>query len=323
MAQSVLLVNFGGPRSLEEVEPFLCELLTDRELIRQKGPAFLHDFLFRRIAKKRARTVRIEYEKLGGASPIYATTERLATLLQQQINRPVFTFHRTLTATHKHALHLIEQTSQDLTVLPLFPQFSYTTTGSIAAFFSQHLSSQRLRSLRWIKSYPTDPAFLYAHEHIMRAFLAQHRLEEEKSFFLFSAHGIPQSFVEEGDPYPYECQQTAHALLHQFPRASGLLSYQSQFGPEEWTRPYTKEVCQEIRHWCPDRSTIIIIPLSFTSDHLETLFEIEQLYLPLIIQQGLTALRCPALNLHPTWITALVQLLKRGCLCTNKMLTRK
>ena len=312
-----LLVNFGGPRSPEEIEPFLCELLTDHELIRQKLPTFLHNRLFRRIAKKRARLVRTDYELIGGASPIFEQTERLAKILHAQ------TFHRYLTSTHEKAFQIIEETQGDLHILPLFPQFSYTTTGSIASLFSRCLSRKKQTHLRWIKSYPAHPAFIRAHSALLKRLLEEHQLLEEQIFFLFSAHGIPQSFADEGDPYPFECEQTAKALLASFPKALGVLAYQSQFGPEEWIRPYTKDVSQKILNWNRDRPIVIIVPLSFTSDHLETLFEIEYLYLPLIAQQGLRAIRCPALNLEPEWIVALQELLQEQNFCTNDMLVRK
>ena len=315
MNKPILLVNFGGPRTLDEVAPFLCELLTDVELIRPKLPSFLHRALFRRIAKKRARKVSSEYHELGGGSPIYKTTEDLAHLLREKSRRPVLTFHRYLPATHRASLAQIAAAGE-LLVLPLFPQFSYTTTGSIARFFAQHLPATK--QLRWVKSYPAHPAFIDAYAALIRDFLARHSLAEKETHFLFSAHGIPRSYAEEGDPYDLECQQSVAALMHRFPGASHQLAFQSQFGPAEWLRPYTGDLCEQPF----PKPNVVIIPLSFSSDHLETLIEIEKLYLPPIKAQGFSAYRCPALNLNSIWIDALLTLANETNLCTNNMLIR-
>lgn len=321
MNQALLLVNFGGPRTLNEVEPFLCELLTDCDLIRPKLPLFFHNLLFRRIAKKRAVKVRPDYEQLGGGSPIYETTETLATLLRERTGRTVITFHRYLPSTHKESLRKIEEVGE-LIVFPLFPQFSYTTTGSIARVFSKRLSQKALTSLRWIKSYPAHDAYINAQEKIIRGFLEKNHLLEKECLFLLSAHGIPLSYCREGDPYEFECRQSARALLARFPEASSKISFQSQFGPEEWLRPYTKDLCENVSEWLGGKKSVIFIPLSFTSDHLETLFEIEELYLPVIKAQGVAAFRCPALNLDPAWIDALPALLDEKNFSTNSMLIR-
>src|SRR5579872_6090218 len=123
-----ILVNFGGPRSLDEIPFFLEELLTDRDLIHTRWPDWAHKFLFRRVARKRSRTVCHDYETIGGKSPIFFDTERIADLLTSE-NSPVLTFHRYLPATHAESLKKISdlvQTAKEIRVLPLFPQFSYT-----------------------------------------------------------------------------------------------------------------------------------------------------------------------------------------------------
>ena len=103
----------------------------------------------------------------------------------------------------------------------------------------------------------------------------------------------------------------------------GQLCYQSKFGKGEWLRPYTNEVCEEILKWNEKRKNIVFVPISFTTDHIETLFEIEKLYLPLIEKNGLKAYRCPALNLEPYWIDALAEIAKGPILYDNHLLIRK
>ncbi|MGL5626073.1 MAG: ferrochelatase [Candidatus Rhabdochlamydia sp.] len=324
MSNTYLIINFGGPRDLEEVEDFLKELLTDREVIRTPFPSFIHRLLFTRIAKKRALKVIPEYAKIGGKSPIYEDTEKMAATLRQYIQAPILTFHRYLPKTHASFLSAIEQIPEDhqIRVFPMFPQFSYATTGSVAHFFSRHLCGRILNQLSWIKSYAAHPLYLGAFEQQIRLCLEQHQLKEEEVCLLFSAHAIPRKFICTGDPYEKECHLSFLALKKRFPQAVCHLSYQSQFDKQEWLRPYTSDVCEEITNWTQDRKIVIVVPLSFTSDHIETLFEIESLYLPVIRKQGVAAIRCPALNHHPDWVQAILAIMKQEETLTNQMLVR-
>lgn len=313
-----LLVNFGGPRNFEEIAPFLKELLCDRDVIRTRFPHFFHNWFFGRIAKKRALKIRHDYEQIGGRSPIYSDTEALATELSKRLKAPVLTFHRYLPSTHRETLEKINAAKQ-LKVIPLFPQFCYATTGSIARFFGTRGAAQ---NLRWIQSYAAHPAFTKAYARRIEEFLREKELREEETVFLFSAHGVPKSFIEEGDIYESECQASFTNVMHHFPKAHGRLCYQSKFGRGEWLRPYTNEACEQILTWHQGRKNVVIVPISFTSDHIETLFEIEKLYLPILASKGLNAYRCPALNLEPYWIDALVEIAQETSLHDNRALIR-
>lgn len=319
-----LLVNFGGPRSSSEIEPFLQALLCDRDVIHTRFPPFLHNWLFRRVAKKRASLIAHDYARIGGHSPIFFDTEALAKALSDQLKAPVHTFHRYLPATHAYSLQKLEASSAaQIRVLPLFPQFSFSTTGSIARFFGKYLRRKTIAKLHWIRSYSNHPAFVSSFQQRIRQFLAQNCLLEAETVLLFSAHGLPASYVAKGDPYQSECERSFHAIRSAFPHALIRLSYQSKFGPGEWLRPSTEEVSQNILDWCEGRSHIVFIPLSFTSDHIETLFEIEFQYLPLVRAHYLNAYRCPALNLESHWIAALEQLFCEGANAKNKELIRQ
>ncbi len=313
-----LLVNFGGPRDLEEVSPFLVALLSDPDVIRTKLPRFAQNWLFGRIARKRALKVRKDYEEIGGRSPIYFDTEELAKALSSKLGAPVLTFHRYLAATHDEALQRIEAIQDpEIRVIPLFPQFSYATTGSIARLFEKRLKPQTVRKLRWIKSYAGHPAFIHAYTRRIRDFLVQKQLPEEETTLLYSAHGVPLSFIATGDLYESECQLSFRQMRKEFVRSPAQLAYQSKFGPEEWLRPYTDELCQQI-----EAKQVVIVPLSFTSDHIETLFEIEKLYVTAIAARGIPTYRCPALNLEPYWVDALAEIAQEHNLVSNPMLIR-
>ena len=312
----ILLVNFGGPRHLNEIVPFLTSLLCDRDVIRTPFPPFFHNWLFARTARKRAHKIGKDYQEIGGRSPIYFDTEALAATLSHKLQTPVHTFHRYLPTTHTHSLAQLK--NGPYKVLPLFPQFSYATTGSIARYLSRHSPA----TLHWIPSYAAHPAFIAAYQRKISHFLHTMDLREEETLLLFSAHGLPQQFVDDGDPYASECQSSFHAVMQAFPKAKGRLCYQSKFGKGEWLRPYTNESCESILDWHEKRKNIVFVPISFTSDHIETLFEIEKLYLPIIARKGLHPYRCPALNLEPYWIDALVEVLGETRLCDSRKLIR-
>lgn len=323
MTKAYLIVNFGGPRDLQEIAVFLRALLTDQDVVRTGWPQFLHNLFFSRIAKKRATKIAHDYASIGGGSPIYKDTEELASKLRQFFHAPVLTFHRYLPTTHKKFIEEIEKLDcEDILVFPMFPQFTYATTGSIARWLSQYISPGTVAKLRWYKSYPAHPAFIRATQYIIREFLNNARIALEDVFFLFSAHGIPQKFISTGDPYQRECEASYQAVMAGFKGVPSLLSYQSKFGKGEWLRPYTEDIATQILDYHQNKSIVIVVPISFTSDHIETLFEIEQLYLPLMQKSGIQAYRCPALGLSPIWIEAIQEILGHQDWSINKALVR-
>lgn len=309
--KSTIIVNFGGPRNLEEIESFLISLLTDRDVIRSRMPNFLHRFLFTRIAKKRVEKVAADYALIGGKSPIFEDTETVASLVSHLTGSEVRAFHRYLVATHGEFFKSLGSLSSDeILVFPMFPQFSYATTGSIARFFKTHLPESLTARLRWIRSYSDHPAYVRVIQQNIRAFLDEQKLEEEETVLLFSAHGLPQAFIDTGDSYQKECERSFALIAAGFPKALAKLAYQSKFGRGEWLRPYTDETCEEVLSWSEGRKNVVFIPLSFTSDHIETLYEIEELYLPIVRRKGLNALRCPAQGTAPEWTQAIAEIMR-------------
>lgn len=306
---AILLVNFGGPRNLDEIAPFLTELLTDRDVIQTPLPRFIEKWLFTKIAQKRAPKIAKDYELIGGKSPLFEDTENVAEKLREKTKLPVMTFHRYLPATHTQFIETVSQSEiEKWIVLPMYPQFSFSTTGSIERFFADRLPGHVVKKMEWIRSYATHPSYIVSMQNCIRDFLKEQNLNEQETFLFFSAHGLPQKFVDQGDPYQKECQKTYQAITSGLPETLSLLAFQSKFGPGEWLRPYTSELSKDPIQWNQDRKNVVFVPLSFTSDHLETLYEIEYTYLPNIREQGLNAYRCPALNLRSDWIDALTML---------------
>jgi ferrochelatase len=307
---AIVLANFGGPRSLDEVGSFLTELLTDEDVIRTPLPRFMERWLFTKIALRRVKKVAVDYELIGGKSPLFADTEMMAHHLRQKTGLPVITFHRYLPATHAQFFSEIQGIeTQKLAVVPMYPQFSYSTTGSIARFFNAHLPAYVVKKMEWVRSYATHPSYIGSMQNCIRDFLKMNMLNEKETFLFFSAHGLPQKYVDQGDPYQQECHQTYEAIIKAFPEARSLLAFQSKFGPGQWLKPYTSELSKNPLQWNQGRHHVVFVPLSFTSDHLETLYEIEYTYLPNIQEKGLSSYRCPALNLRTDWIHALISII--------------
>ncbi len=319
-----LIVNFGGPRDLSEVEEFLIALLTDQEVIQSALPGLIHRLFFSWVAKRRAKRVSHDYAAIGGKSPIFEDTEALAAQLRETLQAPVMTFHRYIPKTHLDFLKQMNalENVDEIWVFPLFPQFSYTTTGSIALWFQDHLPKKVINKMHWIKSYPDDPLYLKAFAHVIAECLNVNDYLEEDTVLLFSAHGLPQRYINNGDVYERECKLTAQKLSAHFPKALSHLCYQSQFGKELWLKPSTIETCNASEQWAGKYKNAVVIPLSFTSDHIETLHEVEKEYLPVLREKGLRAVRCPALNLRSDWVEAIASMLRQEHSLGNGMLVR-
>ncbi|HSX12451.1 MAG TPA: ferrochelatase [Rhabdochlamydiaceae bacterium] len=321
--KTILLVNFGGPRSLNEVEPFLKALLTDKEVIRTPLPQFLHTLIFSSAAKKRARIVKHDYAEIGGKSPIFEDTQAIAQRLSEITGISTLTFHRYIPETHPEFIETISKIENEIIVFPLFPQFSYATTGSIAKWCSDHLPAETVEKMHWIRSYCSHHAYVSCSQKLITEFMESHALREGESLLLFSAHGLPQRFIDTGDIYESECQLSFQEVSRAFPKAKSLLAYQSKFGKGKWLEPATVDVCEQIFSYNEERKNIIFIPLSFTSDHIETLFEVEKLYLPIIKNKGLNAYRAPALNRGEKWIHSIAQIVQEGRFSETAHLLRK
>lgn len=322
MRNKVIIVNFGGPRHVDEVPVFLKTLLTDHDVIRTPLPDWIQDILFRYIAKKRSPKIAEDYMHIGGCSPIFADTEWLASSLKNQ-GYDVLTFHRYLPMTHEKFLEdAHEFIAEGTVVFPLFPQFSYATTGSIARWMKKHLCARKSRMLSWVKSYSEEDGFILPFANLIKEFMKEKGLEEKDSLLFFSPHGLPASYVFEGDIYKKECERSCRKILQHFPSAGYVMGYQSQFGKGEWIKPYTNELADRMKYWNFDFSNVIFIPLSFTSDHIETLFEVEQQYVASVQNAGFKAFRCPALNRRDDWLQGVSDLIQKSDLVSTDMLIR-
>lgn len=322
---AVVLFNLGGPDDLASVEPFLVNLFSDREIIELPFGARMQPLMARLIARMRGPSVRSNYERIGGGSPQLRITQAQAAALEERLNgfgapraARVFIAMRYSRPSAADALEAIAAAGiRRVLTLTLFPHYSKATTGSSRNEFDRVLASPRWNAhgfeVSHIESYPDDPRYLDAMTATVReTWLRIPHERRQNAVILFSAHGLPQKFIDEGDPYVAHIDATRWGILQRLDLPNRqLLAYQSRTGPVKWLGPGTEEVIAELgRDGVRD---LLIVPLSFVSDHIETLYEVDMLFKETADRVGITGYYRPAaLNTHPLFIDALAGLVTGG-----------
>lgn len=322
---AVVLFNLGGPDDLAAVEPFLVNLFSDREIIELPLGAALQPVMARVIAKMRGPSVRKNYERIGGGSPQLRITRAQAEALEEQLNaglggrRPyrVFIAMRYSRPSSADAVEAIAAAGiRRIVTLTLFPHWSKATTGSSRNAFDRALAAPRWASAGFevshIEDYYNDSGYLDAMTATVRDAWDTIPVERRtRTVILFSAHGLPQKFIDEGDPYVAHIQATRWGILERLDLPNRqLLAYQSRTGPVKWLGPGTEETIEELGH--EGVKDLLVVPLSFVSDHIETLYEVDMLFADAARDAGITGYYRPdALNTHPLFINALTGLVRR------------
>jgi ferrochelatase len=310
--KGVILLNMGGPDTLDDVRPFLFNLFSDREIIRL-GPAFLQKFLAYIISRRRAPKSRAIYAKIGGGSPLKEISFRQAGALEKALNEDG---DYTVTVAMRYWPPFADEAIQQmvaagvdhLTALTLYPHYSKATTGSSLSHLRQCL--QRLAPhipLTSITSWPTEKFYIAA--------LAENIIQGVQTFtaepveIVYSAHSLPVSFIEDGDPYVEHIEQTINAI-EEITHQRGVLCYQSRSGPVEWLSPSTPDMLETLAD--KGCKNILMVPISFVSDHVETLYEINILYREQAARRGMCLKPCTSLNINPLFIQGLRSLVVQG-----------
>ena len=319
----VVLLNLGGPDDLESVGPFLVNLFSDREIIELPGGAALQPMLARLIAKVRGPAVRRNYALIGGGSPQLRITRAQAEALETRLNADAtgerYRVYVAMRYSRPSAADVFAAiTASGITrvvTLTLFPQYSNATTGSSRREFDRVLASPPWRELRsgleiaHINEYAADPRYLDAlAETVKSTWRSIPEDRRSRAVLLFSAHSLPQRFIDAGDPYVAQINATRLGILARLGLPNPqLLGYQSRTGPVRWLGPGTDEMLIELgRQGVKD---VVVVPLSFVSDHIETLYEVDVLFADLARRAGIAGYyRTPALNTHPLFIDALAAL---------------
>jgi len=330
MKTGILLLNLGGPDSLEAVRPFLYNLFSDREII-QLGPPFLQKPVAWLISTMRAGKSRDMYRQIGGRSPILDITRAQADALEKALNQGPGTEDqgdgvRTTDNVQRYKVYIgmrywrpfisdaVNEITNDgierLVVLTLYPHYSRTTTGSSINDFKRSLARQTFQ-VRYIEAWHDFPPYIDALAELIAEGML--KFEGEDAALLYSAHNLPTSFIQEGDPYLEHIKNTikhVNARLSEAPYAmkslNWQLSFQSRSGPVEWLEPGTDQTI--IRMAGEGVKNLLVVPISFVSDHIETLYEIDILFVELARKQGINLKRCRSLNTSETFIHALKEL---------------
>lgn len=312
----VLLLNLGGPDQLEDVRPFLYNLFSDPEIIRLPFP-WLQRPLAWMISTMRAKNSQENYLQIGGGSPLRRITEEQAkalqaTLQQQGQDATVYIGMRYWHPFTEEAIARIKRDRiEQLVILPLYPQFSISTSGSSFRLLEQIWAEDPALDHidhTVVPSWYDRPGYLQAMAQLIAQELDQFPNPDQAHVF-FSAHGVPQSYVEEaGDPYQREIEQCTELIMQTLNRPNAYtLAYQSRVGPVEWLKPYTDDALQELAQ--QGVKDLVVVPISFVSEHIETLQEIDIEYRELAEEAGIENFhRVPALNTHPTFIADLANL---------------
>jgi ferrochelatase len=318
----VVLLNLGGPESLPEVEPFLVRLFSDREIIELPLGALAQPIFARVVARVRGPSVRANYARIGGGSPQIRLTRAQGVALEERLNRETPGRFRVRLAfrywgpSSEEALGAFQEEGiARIVTLTLYPHYSQATTGSSENELRRALARPRFKDAPFavssVSSYAIDPLYLEALADSVRRGLAAFP-EEARSrvVLLFSAHALPQRFVDRGDPYVHEIEATRRGVLARLSNGHRhVLGYQSRTGPVKWTGPGTDEVLDDLGR--EGTREVLVVPLSFVSDHIETLYEVDMLFAERARKAGIAHYRrTEALNTHPLFIEALARLVE-------------
>jgi ferrochelatase len=314
MKIAIVLFNLGGPDSLEAVQPFLRNLFSDPAIIGL--PAWLRLPLARFIAARRTPKALGIYEKIGGGSPILGQTEAQARALEEALGGEHewrgYVCMRYWHPMTERVVQSVKRFGPDrIVLLPLYPQYSTTTTASSFAAWKK-AAAFTVPTVE-IESYPTEPGFIRASIEMVKQGLAE--VSGMPVRVLFSAHGLPEKVIKRGDPYQRQVEETAAAIAEHLDGADWAVCYQSRVGPLKWIGPSTDA---EIRRAAADEKSIVLYPLSFVSEHSETLVELDIDYRHLAEQAGVPKyVRVPAVGTHPQFIHGLANLVKAALWSTK------
>ena len=312
MKLAIVLFNLGGPDCLEAVQPFLQNLFSDPAII--SLPSFLRRPLARFIAARRAPLAKRIYEHLGGRSPILPETQEQAQALEEALAQAghqgkCFIAMRCWHPFTREAVTAVKAFAPErIVLLPLYPQYSTTTTQSSLMEWRKEAARQDLKIPQHeVCCYPFEEGFVAGIADLLVDAL-QYFKKDVSYRVLFSAHGLPKRVIERGDPYQWQVERTVEAVIARLkrPDLDWRICYQSRVGPLEWIAPATDA---EVRRAGEEHKGLIIVPVAFVSEHSETLVELDIEYAKLAEEAGVPDyIRVSTVRSHPAFIRALASL---------------
>lgn len=313
---AVILFNLGGPDKPEAVEPFLFKLFNDPAIIRVPNP--FRWLIAKIVSKRRAPMAREIYAELGGGSPIVPLTEEQGRALDAELANGESEFRCFIAMRYWHpfadeaAAAAKAWGADEAVLLPLYPQYSTTTTESSFRDWERAAAKAGLAvPARAVCCYPMDEGFVAGYATLLKEAIARAGGPEGLRILL-SAHGLPKKVVEQGDPYQAQVEQSCAAILARLGIAGldWVTTYQSRVGPLEWIGPATDD---EIRRAGAEGKSLVVLPVAFVSEHSETLVELDKEYGHLAKEAGVpTYVRVPALGTEPQFIQGLARLVREA-----------
>jgi ferrochelatase len=314
---AVVLFNLGGPDAPESVRPFLVNLFTDPAILRV--PGWVRPWLGRIIAWRRTKPASENYAILGGRSPLLELTQEQAAALEVRLNEDASVEAKVFIAmrywhpmSDETARQVAAWGPDEVLLLPLYPQFSTTTTGSSMAAWEKAARRTGLAvPTTTLCCFHSDPGFADATAAIVRAAWDKARAELDPEIslrILFSAHGLPESIVAAGDPYQWQVEQSVAQVAERLgiEALDHIVCYQSRVTPQKWISPSTEDELERAAH---DKVAVLVVPIAFTSEHSETLVELDVEYREEAERLGVPGyFRAPAQNADPAFVGALAAL---------------
>jgi ferrochelatase len=310
----IVLLNMGGPDSLTAVRPFLYNLFSDRDLIHLPLGNVLQKPFARLISFFRSRKVTEHYRDIGGSSPLLAWTRRQAEGIAGRLG-PEYRPYVIMRYWHPRADQVLRQMAADgvkqAVVLSMYPHYTRATTGSSLNEF-RRTAEQVHPELQYsvIEQWYDWPGYLNALAGRIEAGIGYfHELVREEVQILFSAHALPQKFIDRGDPYLEHVMTTVKGVMERLPGRPWHIGFQSRSGPVKWMEPGTEEVIDRLaEEGCKN---LLIVPVSFVSDHIETLYEVDVEYVQHAIGKGIrTVFRSPSLNDQADFLEGIAALVR-------------
>lgn len=302
---AVVLFNLGGPDGQASVKPFLRNLFNDPAIIYAPWP--VRPLLAWLISTTRGPKAAKEYAKMGGGSPIVPETQKqaaaLTSVLQAALPGDEVRCFLAMRYWHPFTGEAVEAVkawgADEVVLLPLYPQFSTTTTASSLKAWRDAGGGEA----RTICCYPTEPDFISAHAGLIRKAWEEAGKPQDVRI-LHSAHGLPEVTIKRGDPYQWQVEETVKAVTALLPeRTDHVTCFQSKVGPLKWIGPSTEDMVGEAAR---EGKHIILSPIAFVSEHIETLVELDEEYAELAHEHGAAGYtRVPALGVTPGFISAL------------------
>jgi ferrochelatase len=288
---AVVIYNLGGPNNKDEIEWFLFNLFSDKNIINLPNP--FRYILAKLISRLRKEEATSNYDKLGGKSPLLKNTIKQKDALQEVLDKEQYKVFISMNFCHPLPQETIKQITEynptNITLIPLYPQFSTTTTASFLEKWNLALSDSGLNCPQKITCcYYSQKEFISSITKILQTNYAQASKENGAPYVVFVAHGLPEKIIKSGDPYQWQVQSTMRLIVESsnIQNLDHILAYQSRVGPISWIKPYADQVIIEASK---KNKSILVVPISFVSEHVETLVELDLEYKELAMKNGAKA----------------------------------